>query len=197
MLNESSANLEQFMSWQMSGLYSSTPRDIWYTIPVLRFEDCFLPVWAVALPLPIISSLSLTVPYLSCLSCFFLDSPPSFCRLSVFFLLSLYVLMAFWSILCFHCFYHLSFPLCVFLPLTLPLPSLRNRRTLRGVVSTVVSLHYLFRHLCLFLTTWSAYMAMDFSKNAEERPEPSKADVKGRMSLNFIEWTRKCTDLMT
>lgn len=38
-----------------------------------------------------------------------------------YFLLSLYVLMAFWSILCFHCFYHLSFPLSVFLPLTLPL----------------------------------------------------------------------------
>lgn len=121
MLNQSSANLEHFMSWQTCVLFSSTPMDIWYTCPLCRrLISCFLPLCCRSTSLPItlyLSPHSLTVRYLSWLSTFSLPpvfSPFSLCAL-------MFHLFFFSSILCFRTFCHLSFPLSVSLSLTLPL----------------------------------------------------------------------------
>lgn len=109
MLNESSANLEQFMSWQTCLLYSSTPLDIWSTwrkplwlfcptvvchssssLHHLLFSSLLsnypLLIWSIHLPW-VCSFILSSLPLVWCFTCF-----------------------NFLSLLSFHCCYRLLFP---------------------------------------------------------------------------------------
>lgn len=61
---------------------------------------------------------------------------------------------------------------------------IRTMRALKGGVCDDVVAHYLHRHLRALITTaLRATMSTNFTKNAEESPEPQKAEVKGEATL--------------